>query len=347
MKTSTLLFPTLFLLFFLSSCGSDDDLVPTTDCGDKLICWSSTLLDSDKTLQVLSFDKPLPDSATPAIIGSLNSFEVERSIFPTNNAIYDESSKQLVGIISRERKLIRFQTDSGTSSATNLATTITAPLFLNGQCYGIEVGNEGYASGGTATFNILQIDLLTGLYMNGLTLSSNNFNYVSFFNHESMSAATDGKDELYYLSGTNLIHVTASTGDVEAFDLFPNFDSNNNFARFYGLEFKSDKSLLAIKEEFNASGKVLELIEINLDGNSPQVFTLFDIGSNIPPFSNWAINSESYSTAYDSCKDIYYITSRETISNPVTSKLIRINLNDNSIHQQVFNDYLFGINLMK
>ncbi|MEM1323696.1 MAG: hypothetical protein AAGG75_25775 [Bacteroidota bacterium] len=344
MKIFPQLWTLLCGLLLLAACGSDDDILTVPqDCGEQFICWRSTLNTNDSSLQILSFDNPMPAAVTPLQIGSLQAFNPLRIILPTSNAVYDQDSEQIVGIISREKTLIRHHTASGNSSALPLPTFVTAPIFLQGNCYGIDIPN-GYSSGGTATFSIVQIDPATGLFIDSLALSSNSFDYRSFFHHESISAATDGQDQLFFLGGTNLVMIQVSTGQVKVIDLYPNFNSSNDFVRFYGLEFRSANRLLAVRE---GSDDPSELVEIQIVGNVAQVGSLFDFSEDLPALGDWTLNREFYSTVYDACKNQYHIATLASLNPQTTTKLINVDLNSRTAQQQIVADYWFGINLME
>src|SRR5690606_20607479 len=80
-----------------------------------------------------------------------------------------------------------------------------------------------------------------------ISIANTTFNNNSFFNVESMSSATNGSDELYFLSGTNLITVNTSSNTTSHIDLYSSF-SMSDFVRFLGLEYSESLGLIAIMD---------------------------------------------------------------------------------------------------
>lgn len=332
--------------------GQNSNKLPMLSTGDFLGFYTTIQLPSPTpfAIDVVSF--PALNGAPTAISTPWDTYNFIQTdvLLPTNTSAYNTSTKDLVCLISREQQLLSYNDASGTAlSPINVSpSTTTAPVFLQGTLYGIEVENNGYASGNTVDFDVVSIDPMTGL-MNGVSpfQFTPNPGFYSF-THESMSSATNRIDELYFLSGSNLVTVTNPnpfTPQLCYIDLAP-LNTPNNYYYFYGLEYRNPGQLLAIRETFaNGNRTAVDLVEILFNAQTCTLFgiiPLFDIQANFAPSpAGWIINNEFYSTTFDTCQQRYYLSTLFNLTSG--SRLVEIDLATATHTEQILPKYLFGI----
>ena len=275
------------------------------------------------------------------------SFTQASSFLPTNGTAYDPQQKELISFISGELQYLHYKDNPMSVNMGPMVFPESAPVFFNGSYYSILVEDGGY---GTPPMLEADIDIFNttfGNFSSVMHVQTNTPNPFSNITHESMSSATNGVDEMYFLSGTNLVIVT----DLSIFnpqycwiDLEP-ANSSSNFHFFYGVEYKSPGVLLAIRETFVNNTPHLDLVEIYFNSTTcvvNNIISVYDLQSNIPYApGGWIINSEYYSTTFDSCRSAYYISSR--YDNVTSSRLIEIDIPNSSHVAQILPQYLFGI----
>jgi hypothetical protein len=295
-------------------------------------------------VDAIGFAKPLPPVISP-LPGSAT-IPITGNVRPSGSSAYDPLSENLV-YVNLEQELLYYDNSSNTLSSSTLlpppGRLATAPAFLNGKLYLFQ--STYFPSGATVQFAMTQIDLLTitpGATIVPAVLQTFTFGPLnSFFDPESMTSATNGTDEAYVLSGTNLVIISGVTSSPSAcwIDLEPNF-SPGNFVRFLCLEYKSPGILLAIK----ATDSTIELIEITINAGQCTASTavIYDLSNVTLSPNGWIVNPEFYSTTYDPCDETYYISTLIDFT-PPSSRLIEVDLATNSHGEHVLLDYLFGI----
>ena len=340
-------FKTLFMLLFgssliLGSCSTDDSLdldddvvvLPCDNAPQNLLALSTMFDNSlNAIINFNSYGINSLDSSMPTALGNFTTSTNLTYQLPTSSSFFN-SANNLHGIlINRAGKYFNYNTNTNTGQEFNVPTDISTPVVLNNVTYVIELVDSGYPSQGMGNhYTIKSFDINNGTLGATLALDpmTTAFDINSFFNVESMSATTNGVDELYFLSGTNLVTVNTVTQTATHLDLHPNFASD--FVRFFGLEYSESLGLIAMREDDTS----LKLI--NIDTSSASYSSLLDITA--------PINSEFYSTAYRECDQTYYLTSLDN-GNTTQTNYLEFNLATNTIENtQTFADYVFGIELM-
>ncbi len=335
----------IIISILFTSCSTDDD--PTTDHEPISACDNynrdlltlSTAFDSNPNAVVTynSFLINSLNSSSPSLKGNLTTNTDLTYQLPTSTSFYNDANNLHGIFITRAGKYFTFNTSAGTGQEFTAPTDITAPVILGTSAYVIEVSNLGYANQGVGDhFKIKPFNISDGTTNNALPISIANttFNNNSFFNVESMSSATNGSDELYFLSGTNLITVNTSSNTTSHIDLYSSF-SMLDFVRFLGLEYSESLGLIAIMDMPDINTQKL----IKIDPSNGAYSDLLTIPSNI--------NTEFYSSTYSECNETYYLTSMINGSNPLNTKYYEFDLATNTVsHSQNLTDYVFGIELI-
>lgn len=276
------------------------------------------------------------NSSFPIIEGNLTTSTDLTYQLPTSGSLYNETNSLHGVLVTRAAKYFTFNTNSGTGQEFTTPTNISAPIQLGTSAYVIEVANAGYANSGVDDhFKIKPFNINDGTTGAALPISTANttFNNNSFFLVESMSSASNGIDEIYFLSGTNLITVNTITNTASHIDIYPSF-SMTDFVRFFGLEYSESLGLIAVMD--TTDFHVQNLIKIN-----PSNGTYIDL-LTIPAL----INSEFYSSTYSECNKTYYLTSLDGGST-VQTNYFEFDLAGNTVsNTQIFSDYVFGIELI-
>jgi hypothetical protein len=127
--------------------------------------------------------------------------------------------------------------------------------------------------------------------------------------------------------------VNTANNTSSQIDLYPSF-SNSDYVRFIGLEYSESLGLLAIMDMPNSNTRKI----VKIDPISGAYTDLLTISTDI--------NTEFYATAYSECKKTYYLTSLAN-GNPVQTNYFEFDLTTNTnTNTQIFNDYVFGIELI-
>ena len=246
-----------------------------------------------------------------------------------------------------------YQFDVGTPNPLYLAETnvfsstfleeeeyYAAPVFSNGELYAINVFYDAPA----AQYTIVRIDQNTGATTD---VFSDNITVNSPMLKVAISSATDNSGNIYFISATNLI-VYNPTGNFATYvDIDDTFDADNQVV-YFGLEYKADEEvLLAMKNKSNSPSEFTDLVSISTDGNY-QVNTVFDIKDNLGLENDQEISFNFHSTTFAQCDNTYYITEIKDLEAGMTeSFLIEINLDNNTLEETVYPDYLFGIEIFE
>lgn len=332
----------LFLLttLLLFSCNSDDVVCEETinnscDTG-LLIMRSEALTGADQTFFLDSIQKPVN---TPLIFDNIQN-EVQASFFgpatrPSNYDAYNPINNTYFIEFPVEQRLFKYDITTQTRSEFIISGFYSAPIFYNGTLYALEVdfSNFGQATN-PAVYEIKTINQNNGSVT---SLTSGTFPLISSFNWESMSSAKDNNGNLYFVSFTNLITYDINSNLVTHTELVPTFDPIDNNQRFYGLEFRNNGNLIAIRYRDNMFGEGLELVELNINNLASTPTVIFDFTAN-----GIELNQEYYSTTYDSCDDKYYITSQD-VNNTSTSNFYEIDITNSTFKTENFPYYIMGV----
>lgn len=341
----------LLLSSLIYSCSTDDGIkIPgnqdTQGCDYSEILFLSKEIEGDD----VSFYKNDLDASTTAsaifqddiTAGTPLSYELA-----SNFSIYNSDLHIYSNFISRAGAYLVY--DNNTNQASYLGITpsqIAAPVFVNNTNYSLNftsIPQDPYL-GGAASFKIETFNILDASITGELTLDPNdlNINVNSPFHIERLSSATNGVDEIYFITGTNLLVINILTEEVNYFDLDPSFDWSNNYNVFIGLEYDEDLGLIAIRHTSGSTNN--KIVSINkTNGN---LSNLIDI--SIANNSTYEINSEFYSTTYNPCDKTYYLTSYANTNGPLgDTRYFEFDL-DNLVlkNYEFLNEYKFGLQIL-
>lgn len=299
----------------------------------------------DISFNFIEFSKPRPVPFIYIDREGPNSISTTLSKIRSNFSAYDKISNSYVFAYYYQNgvaPVVHFHHHSINTSVSTFTTQMepwVCPVFLNGKLYGIRVIGVPPAK----KYEILEINPITGQRIN--TLSTNNITVSSSFSNESMSGISDGGNNIYFLSGTNLIIVNTSSGNATHKDIDLSFNPNNNIVQYYGLEYKKDENiLLAMKKSIDKNNAdVTELVTINLSSTLPVVKPRFQIHNYLPSNQDKIINPEFYSSTFDSCDATYYITEMQNVGSNITSNLFEINLKKDTFIYQPLVSYWYGL----
>lgn len=346
MKNSKTLFGLALLLSVLfTNCSTDEGTLTEDDTSglpcdnyDNNLLTLNTAFDNNPNA-VLTYNSFLINSlnsSLPSLAGNLTTNTDLTYKLPTSSSFYNDANNLHGIFITRAGKYFAFNASTGIGQEYTASGDITAPVELGASSYVIQVSNSGYANQAIDDhFKIKTFSINDGTINATLPISTPNttFNNNSFFNVESMSSATNATDELYFLSGTNLITTNTISNTASHIDLYPSF-SMNDFVRFFGLQYSESLGLIAIMDITDTNTQKL----VQIDPASGTYSELLTIPSNI--------NSEFYSATYSECKETYYLTSLINGSTPTKTRYYEFDLALNTVsNTQTFVDYVFGIEL--
>jgi hypothetical protein len=215
-----------------------------------------------------------------------------------------------------------------------------APVFYEGELYAIDV----FYDAPNAQYSIVRIDQSTGatteLFADNITVNSPMLKVA-------LTSTVDSEGNLYFLSATNMIIYNVPGNFITYVDIDETYNADNPVA-YLGLEYKADEDLLlAIKGKFLTNAQEPELVSISTDGNF-SIQSLFNIQDNLGPNNDGQIEFPFYSTAFAQCDNTYYITEiRELEADQAQTFLIQINLNNNSLEENLFQDYFYGLEILE
>ena len=345
-------FKTLFSLALLGSllfinCSTNDDTVIDDDTSilpcdgfNKNLLTLSTVFDNDPNAEIKynHFLVNSLDSSLPNFNGSFTTNTDLTYQLPTSTSFYNEANNLHGIFVTRAGKYFTFNTSSGIGQEFVVPTSVTAPVELNSSSYVIEVANGGYANNGMGNhYDIKSFNINTGVLGSTLPIDplTKDFDNNSFFMVETISAATNGTDNLYFLSGTNLVTVNTNTNTASHLDLYPSF-SGSDFVRFFGLEYSPSLGLIAIMDDATQGNQFVIKIDPISGSYSPLVTIPADI------------NNEFYSSSYRECDHTYYLTSLKQVLSTVETLYFEFDLEANTVsNSQIFPDYVFGIEFIQ
>jgi hypothetical protein len=275
----------------------------------------------------------MPSPLQPTALSSLSTM-ANYSARTSNTSALDPLTEDIVCLLNDEGYLLYYRalTQSLTLQHLPPSAEVNAPVFLDGLLYVAKISEMGP---GQFTFS-------TGRYIYGgvvqmmapvFSLSAN-----GYFSTDQISSATNGIDELYFLSGTHLL-VVANPGPSQTFSYLELAAPFTAF--YYGLEYKASGILMAIRQTSTA----IELIEIDL--NTQIQTPVFDIAGSVSPSSGgWILSPDYYSTALDTCAQVYYISTLADFVPTSSSNLVAIDLISGTHSSHPMNEFFFGIEVL-
>lgn len=329
-----LIFAIISILF---SCDSDDGTNTNSSSCDEglLLVQSIQTIPSQVSFLLDSISKPV----SPIIMFSNIKTDLQQSFYgtvttPSNYSAFDKTNTMFFLETPTEQRLYKYDIVFQTRQEFIVSGFYSAPIFSNGTLYGLEVdfNNFGVATN-PANFKIQIINQNDGSVA---TANSGNFPLLSSFNWLEMSSAYDGNSKLYFISGTNLVNYDVANNTSSHTELVPTYDLASNNQKFYGLEYRNNGNLLAIRSRNDNIINSLQLVEIDINNLSALPIVIYDFGAN-----SIDINLDYYSTAYDSCDDNYYITSG-IVSNS-TSNFYKLDISVGIIDTQISSNFLMGL----
>ncbi len=339
MKTYNYLY-SLLLILLITSCNSDEVIcntdepdVPQTICDTGLLIMTSD--GSPGAITTFTLDSIQKPVNTPLAFNNIRT-DTQQDFFgvytnPSNYDAYNRINDTYFVEFPTEQRIYKYDIATQARQEFVVAGFYSAPVFNNGNLYAITIDNFGYASN-PANFSIETINQNDGSLT---TLITDSFPLISSFNWESMSSATDNLENIFFVSGTNLVSFNINATSTNHTELVPTFDAFDNNQGFYGLELRNNGNLLAIRNRNDNLVTSLELVEIDINNLTATPTVIFDFMVN-----NIALNSEFYSTTYDACDDMYYITSRRDAT---TTDFYEIDLVTSAVKTENFDFYLMGI----
>ncbi|MFV0573482.1 MAG: hypothetical protein ACK5M1_13825 [Xanthomarina gelatinilytica] len=209
-----------------------------------------------------------------------------------HGAAYNNATSEYALVNTTQQELLKFDAN-GTLTATPIPAvtnpnfyTVTSPAYLNSSLY---FGNLEYV-GNTHQFSVLDSGYNLIASPNTVTLTAASVNYEF-----SISATTDNISHIYYLIGTNLVAYDTFNNAMTVSSITPSSFNGN----YIGVEYYDVDKLLAIKQENGTNG---ELVMLDISNPAALMETpLLNLGMEI--------NIETYSTAFDACKEKYLVVS--------------------------------------
>lgn len=287
--------------------------------------------------------KPIPEPfKSDALEGPLNIPAALQSI-RSNYSAYDSLNQRYVyeyafnaGGVPRIY-LYQHHVPSKSSSFSTPMNSYVSPVFLNGKMYAIKV----FESSSGQFFEVVEVNPLNGQELQ--TIINQKITVNSSLLPENMSVCTNGKDRIYFLSGTNVIEVQPNTKTAVYTDIDPLFNPRTRNVLYFGLEYQlSSQRLLAMRNTFAQTGTLSEVVAINLGASSP-VSPVFDLSAALSEAVGKVINLDYYSSTFDPCGDTYYLTTLKTDGAARNTNLISLALPQNKLQVNTLDRYWYGI----
>lgn len=227
---------------------------------------------------------------------------------------------------------------SKSSSISTPMNSYVSPVFLNGKMYAIKV----FESSTGQFFEIVEVNPLNGQQVQ--IIVSQNISVNSSFLPENMSSCTDGKDQVFFLSGTNVITLRHSTKTAVHTDIDPSFNPRSNNVLYFGLEYqRSSQRLLALRNTFAQTGSKTEVVGFK-PGTSMPISMLFDLSSALTEATGKVINTDFYASTFDPCEETYYLTTLKSANGlALTTNLMALALPQNKLQVYALDQYWYGI----
>lgn len=337
------------LLLYLPGCNKCELLEqvvtpPVKTCGGKFYV-NKAEPGVDLVFSLHEFPKPVPEPF--ASIAKAGPLGVPAMLFNTksNFSAYDSTGQLYVyeHYYGTGAQFFSFDAASGTPTHTPGPQIGVCPVFHKGRLYNIYSESFG---GNDWFYSINEINPVTG--QDGVGLTGNTITSDIPLFQEYMSSVSTGGDLIYFISITNLIEYRVSNNTTRHMDIDPSYHPIDNPVIYFGLEYKRDEGLLlAMRNKPNSSGgSDTELVSINVSSTGAVVTGIFDISANMPTGQVKTVNNEFYSSTFDQCDNIYFVTSMIG-SEILNTNFIEINLSKNELKLQVLNDYWYGLEFVE
>ncbi len=315
-----------FFTFSLTSCLDDDGiavtpLVPCTDYhyyGFKAADMSNTngtievVTNSSGNFNTATFNSPLTNLTYTNTIAN-------------NSATYDKGLQKMAFVDqwngNNDMFVYDFLANSTSSVSINSTNFITAPEFLNGTLYVLEVdltaGNaylKSLALNGTLSAAIATIPTST------FPLNPDPMNNWSY-------SCTDGVNTLYFLGRDHLLTIDMT---APASYVIQNLPSNGTYS---DIVYTQNGDLLSVARQ----SSTMNLVSLDITGATLTESILQ---------SNLDINPESVALVYKECGDRLHIVTHMTFNgNPssIFTKIHEINILSNVALQKDFPGWMFGV----
>lgn len=263
--------------------------------------------------------------------------------FPTNFAAFDPLNRNYVMAYQygpqRANPMYYAQTAPFADRFFTQETFFSAPAFLNGRLYAMQVTLEG----NNASYEIVEIDQNNGALR---SLFSEKLRVNSPLLNAALSSASDHQNGLvYFLSSTNLFVFDPAAVSVTRVDIDPGYTPSEPDI-YFGLELQNaPHRLLAVRGRFEPGGGIAELVSISTDGNYT-VQTVFDISNNLSDDNDGEIAFASYASTFAQCDNTYYLSELVAPNtDPQESFLIEIRLDENVLSSRRLPDFVFGLEM--
>lgn len=316
------------------------------------VLYASRVTITNSNIDQWFFDSAIISEGNPIVFNNIeekiNTFLIPDDGLLANFAAFDPLSNRYAFAYGYSdptivNPLYIAETDVFSSEFLEQPVSYAAPVFLNGSLYAIDITYDPPF----AAYTIKEINQQTGITT--ILFSQNNMINTPMLNGVT-SSASNHSDEIYFISGANLISYKPSTniGLWQDIDFSNNPDLQNVYA---GLECRNfDNKLIAIRGPLsNATNSITspELVTINTTGAAnPTV--IFDIASNLGQDNDEEIFFLIHSTTYSQCDNTYYISEIVDLEvDSIKSFLIEINLNANTLIEQQFDDFIYGLKISK
>lgn len=333
------------LLVSLPSCQKceliEQEIVyPATPCsGTFYFSKLESLSDTSFTFNTINY--PLPGLINPVQKAGPFSTYIYPSDMRSNYSAYDSvngiyvfeffsTSNPSVGFFSN-------QTHSNISTNSTFNDFYISPVFQDENLYVIHMETFG----SDLQYSIGEVNPITG--QDGVGLTGNTVTTNSPADAQGTSSAAGKNNLVYFLSGTNLIEFNALNNTTQHFDIDLSFDLVNNPVGYAGLEYDSNQDLFfALKYGPDGLGGFkLTLVSIKVLQSSTQVTQVFNLTDHFPAGHSPFINSDFFSTTFVPCDTTYYVAELKGV-NPLTTNLIEVNLNRQTLNIHEMSGYCFG-----
>ena len=334
----------MLLSVFLIACDTNDNNNPNTPCEAHFYTVAADFWDASvSSYEVYRYQKS-DVLSTPDILYSGNPFSIIGGYALTRaNATLDDNANMYVftfpGVSSQE--YFKYDAVANTFNRLPLAD-IFNPEFVNNQLRFLSFSSS---DGVNWNFSIKDENNNIVSQTHSITTSSllntGNSNWFQFL------STTDRQNKLFYLQNTLLLEYDFTANSWTEY-IIDNFDNANNKVYYRGFEYVGNNSFYALKgDETDPNNIALELVKIDINGNSVQVNVLKDLTNVLSVSASDVIGPaqrEWINSTYDACDNSYYF--KVSYMGSVSTRLFEIKLESNTINENIIsNKILYGLNI--
>jgi len=239
-----------------------------------------------------------------------------------NSGAYDSNTETMVFIDqwNNNNYLITYNLVTNTANAIQIVTStsnsITAPVFLNGQLYVLEIDNLAQSMYLKEVINLLTGTLSATL----LTIPLSTFGQANDTMANKVFATTNGTNTLYFL-GDSLMEVTMTPFYPYSVKALP------TSSRYLDLVYIETGKLVSVEH----TGSLVDIVKLDISGTTITQTT---------QLSNIDANPESIALVYKECGDRLHVLTHMTFNN---SRIHEVDILNNSIVTSNFPGFIFGI----